>query len=306
MKRLFGFAIVLLGLVACSDGDVITNQLIFSGELERCDNFVDEFLIYDINQDPAEALIFIIPRTEFNERLFDSVISEDDPVVFPINENERRFLYRTYNSDPDLCAIVDDGSVVVTADYEAGSGEVELSTSLISFDDDGIPTETEDLNLDGDNDPSTNPTDTDEDGIPDYLDQDDDGDNVPTALEDDNADGDNNPATNPRNTDGDELPDYLDPDDDGDNTPTIEEDENRNGNLFDDFDEESQNINTPRFLDEEASESFEPAPDNFNNYTEQYTTKFIAVDISLQVISYQRATFGTYITSIIISNSEED
>lgn len=303
MKRLFGFVLVLFGLLACSDGDVITNQLIFSGELERCDNFVDEFLIYDINQDPAEALIFIIPRTEFNERLFDSVISEDDPVVFPINANERRFLYRTYNSDPDLCAIVDDGSVVVTADYEADSGDVELSTSLTQFDDDGIPNEDEGADPNEDFDLSLN---TDGDAFPDFVDQDDDNDNVPTELEDDNSDGDNNPATNPLDTDGDGIPNYLDPDDDGDNIPTIEEDENRNGNLFDDFDEESQNINTPRFLDNTTTESFEPADLNFNNYTEQYTTKLVAVDISLEVISYQRATFGTYITNIIISNSEED
>ncbi|WP_340077918.1 gliding motility-associated C-terminal domain-containing protein [Leptobacterium sp. I13] len=38
----------------------------------------------------------------------------------------------------------------------------------------------------------------------------------------------------PTDTDGDGIPDYLDPDDDGDGVPTAEEDTNRNGDWFDD------------------------------------------------------------------------
>ncbi|MDH7913132.1 hypothetical protein QGM60_10170, partial [Winogradskyella sp. SYSU M77433] len=50
--------------------------------------------------------------------------------------------------------------------------------SDIDSDNDGILDIYEDLNLDLDNDPSTNPTDTDQDGIPDYLDLDSDNDGI--------------------------------------------------------------------------------------------------------------------------------
>ena len=51
------------------------------------------------------------------------------------------------------------------------------------------------------------PDDTDNDGIPDYLDIDDDNDGVPTIEED--ADNNNDPTTD--DCDNDNLPDYLDP-----------------------------------------------------------------------------------------------
>ena len=53
--------------------------------------------------------------------------------------------------------------------------------------------------------------DTDQDGLPDYLDPDDDGDGVPTADEVGRGD-----------TDGDGAPDYLDIDDDGDGLATAD------------------------------------------------------------------------------------
>ena len=62
--------------------------------------------------------------------------------------------------------------------------------------------------------------DTDRDGIPNYLDPDDDGDSILTK---DEPTGD---------IDGDGKLNYLDPDDDGDGRPTIVEhgrDDNRNG-----------------------------------------------------------------------------
>lgn len=63
-------------------------------------------------------------------------------------------------------------------------------------DGDGILTEDEDLN--GDGDPTND--DTDEDGIPNYLDEDDDGDGIPTIDE-------------PGDADGNGTPDYLEGDD---------------------------------------------------------------------------------------------
>ncbi|NNE77306.1 MAG: T9SS type B sorting domain-containing protein [Pricia sp.] len=113
-----------------------------------------------------------------------------------------------------------------------------LGTDL-DTDDDGIVDSFEDLNLDGDSDPSTNPTDTDFDGIPDYLDIDSDNDGIPDNVEaqstvsylppselDTNGNGldDAYESTGmlgiiPEDTDNDSLPDYVDEDSDNDNVP---------------------------------------------------------------------------------------
>ena len=71
-------------------------------------------------------------------------------------------------------------------------------------DNDGILSIFEDLDGDG----NVNNDDTDEDGVPNYLDVDDDNDGILTKDEDANGDGD---PTND-DTDGDGTPDYLDPD----------------------------------------------------------------------------------------------
>jgi FKBP-type peptidyl-prolyl cis-trans isomerase len=72
------------------------------------------------------------------------------------------------------------------------------------IDNDSIPTTVEDLDQDGD---PTN-DDTDEDNIPNYVDDDDDNDGVKTIDEDTNGDGD---PTND-DADGDGIPNYLDED----------------------------------------------------------------------------------------------
>ena len=79
-----------------------------------------------------------------------------------------------------------------------------LAVETADHDRDGVPSIVEDRNNDTDlfND------DTDEDGIPDYIDLDDDNDGTFTIDEDVNGDGD---PTND-DTDGDGTPDYLDSD----------------------------------------------------------------------------------------------
>lgn len=81
------------------------------------------------------------------------------------------------------------------------------------YDGDGVINRDEDLNNDGnpDND------DTDEDGVPDYLDGDDDGDGIPTLEEitDGNEFG--------QDVDEDNVPNYLDTDSDGDGSSDHDE-----------------------------------------------------------------------------------
>ncbi|MGB5666371.1 MAG: gliding motility-associated C-terminal domain-containing protein, partial [Maribacter sp.] len=117
----------------------------------------------------------------------------------------------------------------------------------LDTDNDGIVDSFEDLNLDGDGDPSTNPTDSDGDGYADYLDIDSDDDGIPDNVEaqttvdylapsgqdtngnglDDIYENNGNLGLFPIDTDGDSLPDYLDEDSDNDNVP-----DNIEGNDF--------------------------------------------------------------------------
>jgi len=109
----------------------------------------------------------------------------------------------------------------------------------LDADNDGILDSFEDLNLDNDNDPSTEITDSDSDGIADYLDIDSDDDGIPDNVEaqnttdyiapsgiDANANGLDDAYEGPGilglfpiDTDGDLLPDYLDEDSDNDDVP---------------------------------------------------------------------------------------
>lgn len=128
---------------------------------------------------------------------------------------------------------------------------VSPSNTDLDSDNDGILDSFEDLNLDADNDPATNPTDTDLDGYPDYLDIDSDNDGIPDNVEaqttsgyispsgtdangngvDDAYETGGNLGLFPIDTDGDSLPDYLDDNSDNDNVPDSIEahDQNHDG-----------------------------------------------------------------------------
>lgn len=125
------------------------------------------------------------------------------------------------------------------------------------------------------------PVDTDNDNLPDYLDDDSDGDGVPDSIEahDHNHDGiadvvalgkdrDSNGLDDAYegssvkevdlfaglpDTDGDDGPDYRDRDDDGDGLYTTDEDLNGNGNYADD---DSDRDGIPDYLDPDIG----PAP----------------------------------------------
>lgn len=118
-------------------------------------------------------------------------------------------------------------------------------------DDDGLDTRRER--------PNDTSVDTDGDGVMDHLDADDDGDAVPTIEE--------IVGSSLRDTDDDGIPDHLDNDDDGDTVPTREE--TRNGAVTDtdgdgtpdhrDSDDDGDNISTE--AEREDAESFGDDPD---------------------------------------------
>ncbi|WP_296145991.1 T9SS type A sorting domain-containing protein [uncultured Flavobacterium sp.] len=118
--------------------------------------------------------------------------------------------------------------------FAVGGGQISqfnlaVINCTLDYDLDGIVTSNEDLNADGNlaND------DTDGDGIPNFLDNDDDGDMILTSAEYvfTNTGRNTNVLLD---TDNDGIPNYLDNDDDGDGVLTINEDYNHNNNPADD------------------------------------------------------------------------
>lgn len=101
----------------------------------------------------------------------------------------------------------------------------------VDADNDSVLSATEDMN----NDTNLANDDTDFDGLPNYLDNDDDGDlvltNVEYVLSKTNTTQNVNVILD---TDNDGTPNYLDRDDDGDGVLTFQEDYNHNGNPSDD------------------------------------------------------------------------
>lgn len=154
-------------------------------------------------------------------------------------------------SDDDITYVPNSGFAGTDSfDYTVCDSNGNCSTATITMivspsgidldsDNDGIVDTFEDLNADNDNDPSTNPTDTDGDSIPDYLDIDSDDDGIPDNVEaqlalgyippslmdennnglDDAYEADGNVGLIPIDSDNDGLPDYVDEDSDNDNVP---------------------------------------------------------------------------------------
>ncbi|WP_042279762.1 DUF7507 domain-containing protein, partial [Nonlabens tegetincola] len=129
-----------------------------------------------------------------------------DPNGTPVTNDPGNELNNTDGTDqPDYRDTDDDNDSLLTS----GTGEDTNNDNDPTNDDedlDGVPNY-----LDQD--------DTDGDGVPDTVDIDDDNDGILDINEDANLDGDNNPFTNPSDQDGDGIPNHLDLDSDGDGIP---------------------------------------------------------------------------------------
>ncbi len=299
---LFCFAL----LIACDDGDILTVDLDFDEELAQCDNFEEYYLVYDTREDPNEALIFIFEKgDDTNDALFTHATTEGSPAELTIDGVDTRFIYRTYNREltaDDICAVVSPGDLTVGDDYEADSGDVYVTSTIEDDDNDGVPNEDEGIaGLPDEDGIYTDSLDTDGDGIPNYLDIDDDGDNVLTEneLDEDNEDEDDDPLTNPLDTDGDGIPNYLDADDDGDGVSTRLEDANGENGPSDD------RVAVNGVLVELYLNSAEDTPYDFedynafeNSYTRTVETTFIINNTDLTIFRTTEITLGTLTTII--------
>lgn len=297
MRKLLYLLILLITITACNDGDIIDVELEFDEELTLCNLSATEFLLYKIKSDPFESLSLVFPRDTENNLIFNPATTPHEHEM-TINNSTVVFNYRTYNGDPEnvFCELIPDPNTNITNDYFPTSGTVKTTTTFYDDDEDGIPTEVEDLNLDGDNNPATNPTDSDGDGIPDYLDADDDNDNVLTVNEEHNYSEENGLA-DAQDTDDDDTPDYLDNDDDGDGVETRFEDANGDANPRNDF---ALDSNVARYLDADAMDSFPGAALVPNTYKRFFRVEFMLYNINIDVLSTDELNFGTYEYSVDI------
>ena len=295
MRKLLYLLSLLFVISACNDGDIIDVELEFDEELTLCNLSTTEFLLFKTKEDPFESLSLVFPRNATNNLIFNPTESPYEEEL-TINNSSVVFNYRTYDGDPEnvFCQLIPDPNTNITNDYFPTSGTVETLTTFYDDDEDGIPTEVEDLNLDGDNNPATNPTDSDGDGIPDYIDADDDNDNVLTVNEGHNYSEENGLA-DAQDTDVDGTPDYLDNDDDGDGVLTRIEDANGDGNPRNDF---ALDSNVARYLDADAIDVFPGEALTPNTYKRFFRVEFKLYNINIDVLSTDELDLGAFEYSV--------
>lgn len=225
MKKIL-FIVLGLLMYSCDDGDFIIEELSFDST--EIDNACGQLTLYKISDTGTEALILEI---DGNDGSFLSTIENQiDTTTFTINNTSVKVLYRIFDnkvSGDYFCQNIPPTAPLVTEEWYARSGTIQVVTSLLEDDEDKIPyTDEGAVVLENGTIDKANSQNTDGDAFPDYLDIDDDGDNVPTIEEIDIVDG----VVVFRDTDGDGIPNHLDPDDDNDGVLTIDEDLNGDGN----------------------------------------------------------------------------
>lgn len=302
-------------LTACDDGDIIVTTFDYDGETELsyCDDALDfdennsdeTLILYNINNESYETIALTFTRNGFNGtflRILDEngSLVEDSTVTVNLS-NTNRIIYRTYNNEVPsdyFCQSIPPSSPQVSQEYiSANGGSVEFRTTIMEQDDeDGIPTE---IAADNDyngpyetTDPSDENYDTDGDGIPNFLDTDDDNDNVLTINELDAEDlqAPVDPNTGFADTDEDGIPNYLDEDDDGDGVLTRNEDLNARDDLNENGepilnpeDDVNNEDGIPNFLDPNNAESIDPPLQELrdNEISRRFRTIVIARNITL-------------------------
>ena len=219
MRKILFISIILTSFFSCNDGDIIITDFNFeASNLNNCGG-PGAYIFYNVNNSSAAESISLILETS------DILFLESSVEEYILNGTTNIVNYRKYDddiTDDYFCSIIPPTTPNVTIEYIGASGVAVLTTITTKDDDDGIEED------------ATSNLDTDNDGLLDYYDNDDDGDNVPTVNElgPDFLDGTNE---FPLDTDGDGDYDYLDTDDDDDGVLTRYEDANGDLDPTNDF-----------------------------------------------------------------------
>lgn len=297
MRKIYSILVIGFLMFSCDDGDIITAELEFGNTFEAC----GELIAYKTKAQPGESLSIVLnvdPGTTINTLLETEPNATNPLFVDLVNPtisytSGNTFNYRTYNNDPTtvniFCNDVPPSNITITQDYISTDVTAEFTITLEEDDNDGIPADVEDENTDGDNDPSTNPTDTDGDGLPDYLDDDDDGDNVRTVSESPNyniTDG----LANAQDTDGDGTPDYLDDDDDGDMVLTRDEE-----NATQDQDPTNDITNNAvgsDYLNDQVANTVPATAYREHTISQAFEVRLFLMNINLSILTQDELDFG--------------
>lgn len=259
MKK-FSFFALLAILLSCDDGDFNVPSFDFEGlTINNCGNLV----LHKITSSSTESLIIYLNEDNTENIYFKT--ESDSLEYFISKDGEHTMSYRIFNgtvSSDYFCQDIPSATPTVAEEW-IGDGTLYVTNTIIYDDNDGVPLEVEKVI-----DENTGTwLDTDKDGFPNFIDDDDDGDNIPTIEEDIDITLIPAAATgDPLNTDtdGDGIKNYLDTDDDNDGEPSITESKAADDN---------QNT-IPDYLD---AATIKPIPEGTpiaNNYTLSYTMLF--------------------------------
>jgi len=288
MRKLFivFLPVCLLSFYTCNDGDIITVDFDFDETFKACGT--DALVFYKTRNNPSESLSIKIGSLTIADILEvgASNIYEADFQLSTTNT----FNYRTYSNatlptSGLFCSDVPLSNIIITQDIESTSGNVHIKTVLTEDDKDGIPAALEDINGNG----NLEDDDTDSDGIPNYLDFDDDGDNIRTIDEKPDPNNDGN-LSDALDTDGDGIPNYLDNDDDGDGVKTRdEENESQDQNPGNDI---SNSLIGPDYLNAEVSNTIPATAYREHTIYKAYVVTLTVSNFDLQIISLDVFDFG--------------
>ncbi|MFY0715187.1 hypothetical protein J1D01_16090 [Seonamhaeicola sp. NFXS20] len=276
------FSIFLISVYSCDDGDIIEFNLDFDDEFYACEG-VSDLVLYKTKDDPSESLSILISNFTIED-----LIDVADNDTLEITDKSVTFYYRTYSDESVsnlFCEDIPD-VVNITRNEVSDDSTIDILTVLTEDDGDGIDSELEDINGNGD----LTDDDTDNDGIPNYKDVDDDGDNVLTKDENPDPDGDGD-LSDAQDTDNDGIPDYLDADDDGDGVNTRDEEtSSQDNNPTNDVTNEDVG---PDYLNPEVSNNIPATEYRTHTVSKSYLVTVTVNDISINEASIESLYFGT-------------
>ena len=219
MRKLFFISILLSLFSSCNDGDIIVTDFNFeASNLNYCGG-PGAYIFYNINNSLFAESISLVLETS------DILFLESGTVEYVLNGMTYAVNYRKYDNDITddyFCSNIPPTTPSVTIEFLGASGIAVLTTIVTKNDEDGIEED------------STSNLDTDNDGLLNYYDNDDDGDNIPTLNELGSEFLTGNDEF-PLDTDNDGIYDYLDIDDDNDTILTRYEDANADLDPTNDF-----------------------------------------------------------------------
>ncbi len=255
MKKIVIFIVILVFVFSCNDGDFDIPSLDFSSQdINDCGDLV----LFKINE--TEALFFELPNN--------NVLTEDTTTLELIDAIN----YRIFNDGVTatyFCNEIPPSTPIIQQEW-SGSGTLNVTNIITRDDNDRVE---EDSAIVDNPDTTINEADIDEDGFPNYYDDDDDGDGILTRNE---VPLDENDEPIFTDTDGDNTPNYLDNDDDGDGVLTINE---SLANYLD------SNVSVPLIV---------PNTTSINIHTLSYLATFTISNMSLINSSGNNIIFDTF------------